>query len=230
MKIFIYFNLLVFVFPLVPIWDFKSSSIDLLGTGNTVKYTILENTMYYLKSILEKEITRNNGEITHQNYLTIFENIGNDANPNFVELLSKTPVSFEYIESFYKLGNLYILCPQGNFTPLNITNNMKGITFDDDWIKDNKCDLKCYYHRMGYFLVYYLINGQNEVKSYDENSKKWIDADIQIYEEMYDFKLENKDYGSTNTGPFPFMAIIKDNNRIKLFSSKYRDLQTGIYL
>ena len=167
MKIFIYFNLIVFAFSLVPIWDFKNSSIDLLGTSNTAKYIILNNSMYFLQSILEKEITRSTMGITHQNYLIVSEyKKGNDNKEYLEQILTRKSVSFEYIESFYKLNDLYILCPQGNYNPIYINDSLNAITFDDIWIKDNQYDLKCYYHRMGYFLVYYLINGNNEVKSY----------------------------------------------------------------
>ena len=54
MKILIYFNLIVFAFSLVPLWDFEDSTIDLL-TSDNAEYTVLESTMYSLKSILKKK-------------------------------------------------------------------------------------------------------------------------------------------------------------------------------
>ena len=112
MKIFINFIIIVFGFSLVPIWDFKESSIDLLGTNNNYEYTILESSMYSLKSILKKKIIRNNGEIIHQNYLNVSEYVKNNGDEYLNPILTEKEVQFENIESFYKLNNLYIICPQ----------------------------------------------------------------------------------------------------------------------
>ena len=223
MKIFINFIIIVFGFSLVPIWDFKESSIDLLGTNNNYEYTILESSMYSLKSILKKKIIRNNGKIIHQNYLSVSEYVKNNGDESLNPILTEKEVQFENIESFYKLDDFKIICPQGNHNPIYINTNLNEITFTN-WVKYDYWDLKCYYHRMRYFLVYYLINGKNQVQAYKESDKTWnIYNNIQIPDEIYDFKLINKeDEKGTDTGPYAFMAIIKDNNYIKLFGSKYK--------
>ena len=220
MKFLIFFYLIVFVFTLLPIWDLKNSSIDLLNTGDcSHEYTILNTRMYDLTTTLKKKITRNNGKITQVNTIKIIEHISDTETS---EIIPETNVEFENIESFYKLNGLKVLCPQRNFNLVDINNNLNTIEFSD-WTKDDYWDLKCYYHRMGYFLVYYLINGNNEIQAFKESNQTWLKYDsIQIYDEMYDFKLINKEYGSSYNGPFSFMALIKDNNYIKLFSSKYK--------
>jgi hypothetical protein len=71
-------------------------------------------------------------------------------------------VNFENVESFYaKLkegsADIYILCPKGNFNPINLkdVNNIVDFSFDN-WINNTNWDLKCYYHRTGFFLMFFL--------------------------------------------------------------------------
>ena len=233
MKILIYFNLFVFAYSLVPLWNFENSTIDLL-TSDNAEYTVLESSMYSLKSILKKKITRSNGEIQHENYLTVYEYIDNDGHINPNPIFGEKKVDFENIESFYKLGSSKIICPKGKYNPLYINvNNLEEKTFTN-WTNNDDWDLKCYYHRKGYFLAYYLINGNNEVQAYKEGDTSWhIYDSIQICDEIYDFKLINKKENSQpneDNGPYPFMAVIKDNNYIKLFGSKYKFDDNGISL
>jgi hypothetical protein len=97
----------------LPIWDFKKSSIDLLGTDNSCSYTISNRGMYGMSASLEKKIIRDNKNITHTNYLKI-----NNAD--------KGAVKFENIESFYDYHLTYtikVFCPKDNFNPLNLGYN-----------------------------------------------------------------------------------------------------------
>ena len=61
----IFLNLIFSIFSILPTWDLKKSSIDLLGTEpNTNKeYIIANRVMYELTLTLKKNITRNNGKI-----------------------------------------------------------------------------------------------------------------------------------------------------------------------
>ena len=105
-------NLIISIFSVLPIWDFKKSSKDLLGTDNSCSYTISNRGMYAMSASLEKKITRSNGNITHINYLKI-------------DNVDKGTVKFENIESFYDHHDSYtikVFCPKDNFNPLNTFN------------------------------------------------------------------------------------------------------------
>lgn len=187
LKIFIIFSLILLVGTVLPIWDLKESAIDLLdNTEHTHEYIIHESSMYSLKVSLKKNISINDGNIIHNNYATIYEYVS-ENNPQVS--ISERNVEYENIESFYKLTDLRVLCPQKNFNVINLNDNLNEIQFNN-WTNENNWDLKCYYHRMGYFLVYYLMNGKNQIQAYKESIKSWeIYNDIQIGDEIYDFKL-----------------------------------------
>ena len=217
-KILIFLNLLVSAVSLVPIWNLKNFSIDLLNNGNIFVLTKEYSRMYDLKITMKKNITKSDGKITHENTVTITQYSSNTDNTGSV-IVPETRVEYESIESFYKLTDLKLICPSRNFNPINLNNNMNEYVFNN-WTKDDYWDLKCYYHRTGFFLVYYLINGNNEIQAFKESTKTWVKYDnIQIYDEIYDFKLVNKE--DNENGPFAFMALIKDKDYIKIFGSKY---------
>ena len=204
--IIIFFNLIISIFSVLPIWDFKKSSKDLLGTDNSCSYTISNRGMYAMSASLEKKITRNNENITHTNYLKI-------------ENVDKGAVKFENIESFYKEHEsniIKIFCPKDNFNPLKL-DDLSEITFTG-WIKKNNFDLKCYFHKSGHFLIFYLRNGQNQVKIRKSGHEEWTNpASLQFFDEIYDFRLEND---SPRDGKYPFLALIKENNYIELLGAK----------
>ena len=189
----IFLNSIVNIFSILPIWDLKSSSKDLLGTGSSAEYTIANRNMYQLTLTLKKIITRNNGKISHKNYLTIIVLNGISGLSNINDL----EVSYEDVESFYgKHGDndplVNILCPRGNFNPINLT-NLENITFEG-WIKSENWDLKCYYHTSGtgYFLMFYFMNGRYQSKVLHVGSTDWKDySNLIFYDEIYDFKLKN---------------------------------------
>ena len=209
------FILLLYLFShissILPIWNLEESSEDLLGTGNQHIYAIANREMYNFVLELTKTITRDdvNKIITHKNTL---------------KLGGKTyTVDYENVESFYdkdvtKNIDLKILCPRGSFHPVNLVNmdNPTNINFDN-WIKDDKWDLKCYYHSTGFFLIYYLMNGNNEVKYRKTSESEWSDHEfLKLYDEIYDFKLKNQNEASN---PYPFLGIVKEGNYLKLIAT-----------
>ena len=115
--IFIFFYIIEISISILPIWNLKNSSKDLIGTGNSHEYTIANRHMYELTITLKKKILKSDGKITHQNTLDITGK-------------SNIKVDFEDIESFYGQSvngatrkNIYVLCPRGNFNPINPFNN-----------------------------------------------------------------------------------------------------------
>ena len=110
-----------------------------------------------------------------------------------------------------------------------------------DWIKNEKYDLKCFYHRSGYFLVYYLMNRENyllelygsETSKFQSVEKVKFDSTV---EEMYDFKLKNRetkldgqrnaDSDTENGGTYPFMALVKRQNKLQIIGARFNFLKS----
>ena len=222
MKIFIFIfpSLIIFTSSVLPIWNIKNSSKDLLGTDNSCEYLIADRRMYELNIQLKKKITRDTEKISDQNYL----DISGDKS------ITNKLVDYENVESFYgksSSSGIYILCPRGNFNPININDvdNMEEIKFDE-WINSDNWDLKCYYHSTGNFLMFYFMNGINQTKLRRDNEASWNNPqNLTFCDELYDFKLKNKE--GSYVQEFPIMAIIKDNNLIKLYGAKLQFLSSG---
>ena len=154
--IFLFINLFFFTFSILPIWDLKHSSKDLLSSVNSYEYTITHRKMYDLIALLKKKITKaDDGTITHQNTLQI--DSGDVRN-----------VAFENIESFYKKSDTWkLLCPIGSYDPINL-NDLSEIPNNIN--KTSKWNLKCYNHNVGYFFTFYLNNGENQVYDLKSNN------------------------------------------------------------
>ena len=206
---FILVYLIKYISPILPIWKLSASAKDLLGNNNNEHtYEITDRFMYNLHLKLNKKITRdNNNKITHVNTLTLGT--------------KQYTVNFENVESFYEKDAqttyLNILCPRGSFHPINIS-EMSNLTFDN-WIKDDAWDLKCYFHTSGYFLIYYFMNGNNEVKYRKIRESEWKNHNnLTFYDEIYDFKLKNRE--DDNKNPYPFLGIVKEGNYLKLIGTE----------
>ena len=213
-SLYLFFILILYVFPILPVWNIKNTSIDLLPgktTADNHEYTIQSGKMYDLPAELKKKITRKSDlSVEHNNYLTL-------------DSVEKGTVNFEYFESYYSWSSNQILCPKGNYNPYKVSgSNYDEIKKNDDWIQNEKTDLKCYWHRNGiHLLVYYLRNGENHFLELSgtnlvENTNLRFDV-----EEIYDFKLYNKgsDTTTADSNPYAFMALIKSDGFIKLMNT-----------
>ena len=211
--IFIILNLLFFCISTLPNWDLASSSKNLLSGIDTYTYTytISLREMHKLKTEIKKKIERlANGKIIHSNSLYL-----NSTN-------NERAVDFEVIESFYQLDDgRQILCPTGKHEPLNLDDLSKYE--NDDLNKTENWDLKCYYHNSGYFFVFYMSHGENQVYDlvYSNGVSSFIKYNsLQFYDELYDFKLINKD-GTNELISYPFCALVKKDNYIQFIGSEF---------
>ena len=207
----IFLNLFFSTISVLPNWNLKASSQNLLDSStdpNSYTYVITHRAMYKLEAELKKNITRHdNGTITHKNEL-------------FINGTSYGMVSFEQIESFYHTEKgKRILCPIGKYDPITldgmteITNN---ITKNDNW------DLKCYNHNSGkvYFFVFYFMNGENQVYDLETNFTYTRYQHLQLHSELYDFKLKNRE-GENDDNSYPICALVKYDNKIQFLATKY---------
>ena len=211
--IFIALNLLFSFYSILPNWDLASSSKNLLsGTDTyTYTYTISLRDMYKLRTELKKKIERlANGTIVHSNSL-------------YLNATSNTRVvDFEVIESFYQLDDSRkILCPIGKNDPINLNDLSKYES--DELNKTKNWDLKCYSHNSGYFFIFYMSHGENQVYNlvYSNSVSSFTKYDnLQFYEDLYDFKLVNKE-GTNELSSYPFCALVKRDNYIQFVGSAF---------
>ena len=152
-----------------------------------------------------KEITRSNNVISTKNYLTV------NGNTKIVD--------FDQIDSQYQ-GSIIcniLICPRGKFHPYNFEEGnyveIPGFTENGDW------DLRCYNHKSGYFLIFYLLHeGSNFFFKF--GSKTITELGGYISPNFYDYKLENKDYESqTHNYEYKFGLLRKKDGNLRLHGS-----------
>ena len=201
-NILIFFILFFQTYSVIPIWDFNAQSIDLLSSQESnYNYTTYNS----VNIRLEKIFIRNNGIITYKNQLTIGD-------------VTKE-VPFDYIGSYYLnlLGHDILICPKGKFHPYDFYNNQSIIP--SDFEENGDWELKCYKHETGYFLIFYLMNGGQKifyrVNINNEDEIRIINERF-MYQNLYDFKLENGI--SENVYEYKFPIIIQDGEYMKLIS------------
>ena len=143
MKLLIFLCLFLSSISIVPNWNLKDSSKDLLPTGtDTCTYTVVDRMMYNLIGKLDKTIIRSGSTITHSNNLY---NRDKDAAESTTQTF--TNVNFENIESLYKFtsGNnngKRFLCPIGKHHPINIDNDPFSEINNNENDGNNEWDFK----------------------------------------------------------------------------------------
>ena len=98
---------------------------------------------------------------------------------------------------------------------LDVGNNFAE---NGDW------ELKCYHHYTGYFLVFYLMNGNSQFfRTKTSGTFSWTRETF--HNEIYDFKLNN---GNSN-GEYSLAYIVDTNGYLKLLGSKFTFNNDGVY-
>ena len=213
MLYFIIFNLFLFSFSVLPYWNLRNQSSDLLE-NNIFEYTITHRSKNNYEVKLEKRIKKpSEGIITYENIL-------------YIEGKYKKNVEFENIESFYDYGYTYnnlkkrinVLCPMGKYNPINIE-TMEEIKNNDIHQNEN-WNLKCYYYESdNNFFIFYLNNEKNQVYDlYLINNSFYIISELQAYEEMYDFKLDRYYNLYDKNYYYQMYALCKRDGYIQFFA------------
>ena len=211
----LFFNSVLFVYPIVQKWNLVDSSIDLLANSDDIYFKDFEGVKDDLLVELYKSISKENGSIVYRKYLKILKN-----NYNIFE----GEVYFDKIESFYYLDNYIIVCPKGKYHPAYFYDNQYSNLSLPDFEEKGDWELKCYYHESGYFIVFYLMNKDSQFFYEFKQNGNWIRKNL--HEEIYDFKLNNGiDLGSE----YPFAYIIKQNEYIRLTGAKLYINIDGIF-
>ena len=115
----------------------------------------------------------------------------------YVDSNSPREVPFENIDSHYKgkYGKNILICPGGKFHPYDYDNDAYVIP-NNNFVGQDYWDLRCYDHKQGYFLVFYLLNGNKIFYFMKSNGITEVDW----FHNLYDFRLqnENKDHNKNN--------------------------------
>ena len=209
-KIYCFFfcYLIIQVLSVVPEWDLSKAGQDLLGSNSEITIEVNHRYLYNVEMIMKKKLTKTDKDIKVTNLLKIAG--------------EEKIVEYEQVESYYNLFNTYIVCPKGSYHPYNFTDN-KEIKPDNNFSGEN-WDLRCYKHdRSGFFLVFYLMNG-NKINMYLTNMEhiNWYGgASIEkdYIKETYDFLL--KDKINPQFSNYQMLAILNEENNIRLVNLAY---------
>ena len=211
LNIFFLFYLIKLSLTVVPVWNFKSSAIDLLTDKNSYKdeYLIANRSLLGLHFSLKRILYLDNEGIKQEYYLSID---GSDYRK----------VDYEDIESAYRnLDGGYYVCPRGKF---NVYSYPDGTSkdFSKYDVNNNEINwnLSCYlqYNGASYndnsrtLFFFYLGKG---FEFYQHNFKDFIKSQL-AHEGIYAYKWRisttNDEYGSYKQ----MVWIIKKGNKIVL--------------
>ena len=210
----IFINSFFLVYSLIQEWNLENSAIDLLASSDSFSVIVKEETKNNMRLKLYKYILKENGNITYGKHLSIIDN-GN--------IIFYDNVDFDDIESFYHFDTDYIVCPKGKYHPTYFSDNQYSELQLNDFAENGDWELKCYFHGTGYFLVFYLNNGESQFFYKILSSTSWTKS--LLHQEIYDFKLID----GTSYGEYNFTYLVKDENYIKLIGSKFTFNLDGIF-
>ena len=184
--IFALLNLISFSNCVIQNWNFDNSAIDLLSASDTATLSIrvIEETIDSLYVKLYKYLAKTSEGVVYKNYLTI--------SYDDIPIYDVLEVDYDNIESFHRFDGGIIICPKGKFHPIYYyisdgspgysSPGPSGFTENGDW------ELKCFV-RNGYFIVFYLMNGQSHLFYKQSGSSTW--STMVTHEEIYGVKLSN---------------------------------------
>ena len=143
--IFLFLNQLSLIYSTIPNWNIDNLSVELYSPSSsqsTYNYILYNSDGF----VLTKIITRNaDGTLTVKNELTY----------NSVTKV----VEFDGIQNIYynELASEVLICPKGSFHPYEFYYDyyIKPFDYEGNW------ELNCLKHDTGYFLVFYIHNGNN---------------------------------------------------------------------
>ena len=191
---FLFLSQILFIHSSIPNWDIDNLSVELFSSSSSdssYPYGLYNNGGYVLNKIITKNA---DGTLSVKNELTY----------NSVTKV----VPFDGIESTYEsqLNSERLVCPKGSFHPYDFKNDyyIKPFTNEGNW------ELSCYEHKTGYFLVFYLHNG-NGVLYYTKGNNRNFNS-ITYINELYSYKLpEYEDKGDNYEYKLPSLQKQGDN-------------------
>ena len=178
-------NLLITIFSVIPLWNFEASTIDLLSSSSTYTYIIYTGKVCSENNNLElkKTISKNDGIISEQNYLTINEN--------------QMETNWEDIESIYCINGIIYICPKGknHLNKYDSYSNSFSQIIPKEFSSNDNWELKCY-QQYDYNLMFigylnqspYFYAYKYNVASNNED-EKW-NTKTEFNQVLFDFKWQ----------------------------------------
>ena len=195
-----YFELLISTFSIIPLWNFESSTIDLLSESNIYNYTLLTtyaNCLFTFK----KSIIKEGNSITERNYIVIDNNI-------------EIPTEWEDIDTVFSIDDFIIICPKGS-NHMNKYENGEFIPYIPDDFTETEWELKCYNQiRLDIISVAYLSK-TNKFYSYNFDINAWMNM-IEFNTILYDFRWT---ISEIQLNVYPMIHLSEDNGKISLIAS-----------
>lgn len=221
--LFIFNILFEIITSILPLWDFKNSSIDLLSNKLSINKTTYIKETNNKKFKLIKEFKKEGNIIKKQNYFQINNNTINEISDDITE---KT--NWEDINNFYYLNNRYFICPQGRYTmveyKLNSSNliNLIENPFEsslEGW------DLKCHYYSNYIYNV--LLNFESRIFF-----EGYIITSINSFQltfkegKIFDFiELRN----SQKDGMYGFFRLIEDDKIDRIYLTQFNIINGNLF-
>ena len=170
-SLYIFLELINLSFNLIPLWNLKKSSIDLLLTSESNTFKIYEKSQDKLHALLTKKIIKNNQGFTSQNYILMKDGETNQ------------PTLWEDIHySYYYSGIGYFICPKGNYLLNQYSNEDFSPKTPTDFNQDDDkdWDLICYYQPNTKYIFQGFLNRKTKTPFYGinheylKNNKRWL--------------------------------------------------------
>ena len=210
----ILFHLFLFSNSVVQDWIFENSARDITDSGSVLEYKLNyeRDNKFYVE--LYKEIKSEDGEIKYKKNIKVYYD---------GDLLYGGEVNFDQIDSIYKIGDDKIVCPKGKFQPHYFYKENNVWTYSTLNLPDfvgSDWKLKCFYHPVGFFIVFYLMNGGGSQVFFKQlDTGNW--AQRTFHKEIYDVKMDVDNAYSVNNGEYGLIYLVNDNDYLKIKGAKY---------
>ena len=221
--IFLLLNSISISICVVQNWNFANSTKDLLSASDTASLSIkvLEETTDSLYVKLYKYLAKENGTVVYKKYLSI--------SYSGTKIYDGLEVDYDKIGSYHHFENDNIICPKGKYHPryyyLSDGNPGHSSLSLDSFTENGDWDLKCFV-RNGYFLVFYLMNGQSHLFYKQSGSSDF--SSMVTHDEIYGVKISTT-VNSNNNNEYPLAYIVKDGSKINLQGALYPIKSDGVF-
>ena len=209
-SIFLIAQLIKLSLTIVPIWSFKNSAIEFMGSQSTYEQIMIEKELsdgIYVKFYKKFSRAQN---IMKQNFLQFYKRYSNIILEKFVQ--------YEDIDFVHMYNStIFFICPKGRFHLLYINNGTINTMIPEPFNSLKEWELKCYYQpEFNQIFVAYLNHEDNNAKSiyqFNIETSQFTTSFYKMGIGLYDFKwTQTKD----KKGAYPMFAFYKYTNAIYL--------------
>ena len=207
--ILLFLNSLFISISIVHNWNFDNSAIDLLSASDTAfaSIKVIEETKDNLYVKLYKYIAKENGAVVYRKFLTVSYQ---------ASLIFDGEVDFDGIESYHRFDGDNIICPKGKYHPVYFYEGRNSSLILDSFTDNGDWELKCFV-RNGYFMIFYLMNGQCSL--FYKYSGSEVFTRLDSYQEIYGVNLSDS---YNDAYEYPLIYYVKYEGLIKLIGGLYR--------